>query len=422
MLDIIEKKKRKLALSKEEIEYVVTNYVNGTIKDYQMSALLMAILLNGMNDEETIYLTNAMKNSGEVLNLSEINGVKVDKHSTGGVGDKTTLILAPLVATTGIKVAKMSGRGLGHTGGTIDKLESISGFNTSISISDMISQVNEIGVAVVGQTGNLVPADKLIYALRDVTGTVDSIPLIASSIMSKKLATDSDVIVIDVKVGNGALMKNIDDARILSKLMVKIGNSNNKKVACILTNMNEPLGNMIGNANEVLESIDVLKGNGPSDLKNLVLTLGSYMVSLGKNISLEEAKNILINNLNNGVAYNKFRDMVKYQGGDIESINISKNVISIKSEKSGYIKSIDAFSLGCIARTIGAGRLNKEDKIDHSVGIYINKKVGDYVEKDEELAKLFVKNGKYNIDEVINCFKVSSKKCEKEKLIYEVIM
>ena len=422
MLDIIEKKKRKLALSKEEIEYVVTNYVNGTIKDYQMSALLMAILLNGMTDEETIYLTNAMKNSGEVLNLNEINGVKVDKHSTGGVGDKTTLILAPLVATTGIKVAKMSGRGLGHTGGTIDKLESISGFNTSISISDMISQVNEIGVAVVGQTGNLVPADKLIYALRDVTGTVDSIPLIASSIMSKKLATDSDVIVIDVKVGNGALMKNIDDARILSKLMVKIGNSNNKKVACILTNMNEPLGNMIGNANEVLESIDVLKGNGPSDLKNLVLTLGSYMVSLGKNISLEEAKNILINNLNNGVAYNKFRDMVKYQGGDIESINISKNVISIKSEKSGYIKSIDAFSLGCIARTIGAGRLNKEDKIDHSVGIYINKKVGDYVEKDEELAKLFVQNDNYNIDEVINCFKVSSNECEKEKLIYEVIM
>ena len=422
MLEIIEKKKRKLALSKEEIEYVVTNYVNGTIKDYQMSALLMAILLNGMTDEETIYLTNAMKNSGEVLNLNEINGVKVDKHSTGGVGDKTTLILAPLVATTGIKVAKMSGRGLGHTGGTIDKLESISGFNTSISISDMISQVNEIGVAVVGQTGNLVPADKLIYALRDVTGTVDSIPLIASSIMSKKLATDSDVIVIDVKVGNGALMKNIDDARILSKLMVKIGNSNNKKVACILTNMNEPLGNMIGNANEVLESIDVLKGNGPSDLKNLVLTLGSYMVSLGKNISLEEAKNILINNLNNGVAYNKFRDMVKYQGGDIESINISKNVISIKSEKSGYIKSIDAFSLGCIARTIGAGRLNKEDKIDHSVGIYINKKVGDYVEKDEELAKLFVQNDNYNIDEVINCFKVSSNECEKEKLIYEVIM
>ena len=421
MLEIIEKKKNKEELSLSDIEYVIDNYVNGNIPDYQMSALLMAILLNGMTDEETINLTNVMKNSGADLNLSKIDGIRADKHSTGGVGDKTTLVLAPLVATAGVKVAKMSGRGLGHTGGTIDKLESIGGFDTNISVKQMIKQVNEIGVAVISQSGNLVPADKLLYSLRDVTGTVDSIPLIASSIMSKKLALGDDIIVVDVKVGNGALMKNIDDARKLANLMYKIGKANNKKMACILTNMNEPLGNMIGNATEVLESIDVLKGGGPCDLRNLVLTLGSYMVSLGKNIDLDEARSILKDNLNNGLAYNKFRDMVKYQKGNIDDIKVSDNVISVKSKESGYIKNIDTLSLGEIARSLGAGRLKKDDEIDYSVGIYVNKKVGDHVEVGEELAKLYV-NSEYDVNEVIKCFEIQKNRCEKQPLIYEIIM
>ena len=421
MLEIIEKKKNKEELSLSDIEYVIDNYVNGNIPDYQMSALLMAILLNGMTDEETINLTNVMKNSGVDLNLSKIDGIRADKHSTGGVGDKTTLVLAPLVATAGVKVAKMSGRGLGHTGGTIDKLESIGGFDTNISVKQMIKQVNEIGVAVISQSGNLVPADKLLYSLRDVTGTVDSIPLIASSIMSKKLALGDDIIVVDVKVGNGALMKNIDDARKLANLMYKIGKANNKKMACILTNMNEPLGNMIGNATEVLESIDVLKGGGPCDLRNLVLTLGSYMVSLGKNIDLDEARSILKDNLNNGLAYNKFRDMVKYQKGNIDDIKVSDNVISVKSKESGYIKNIDTLSLGEIARSLGAGRLKKDDEIDYSVGIYVNKKVGDHVEVGEELAKLYV-NSEYDVNEVIKCFEIQKNRCEKQPLIYEIIM
>ena len=421
MLEIIEKKKKKEELSLSDIEYVIDNYVNGNIPDYQMSALLMAILLNGMTDEETINLTNVMKNSGADLNLSKIDGIRADKHSTGGVGDKTTLVLAPLVATAGVKVAKMSGRGLGHTGGTIDKLESIGGFDTNISVKQMIKQVNEIGVAVISQSGNLVPADKLLYSLRDVTGTVDSIPLIASSIMSKKLALGDDIIVVDVKVGNGALMKNIDDARKLANLMYKIGKANNKKMACILTNMNEPLGNMIGNATEVLESIDVLKGGGPCDLRNLVLTLGSYMVSLGKNIDLDEARSILKDNLNNGLAYNKFRDMVKYQKGNIDDIKVSDNVISVKSKESGYIKNIDTLSLGEIARSLGAGRLKKDDEIDYSVGIYVNKKVGDHVEVGEELAKLYV-NSEYDVNEVIKCFEIQKNRCEKQPLIYEIIM
>ena len=421
MLEIIEKKKKKEELSLSEIEYVIDNYVNGNIPDYQMSAFLMAILLNGMTDEETINLTNVMKNSGIVLDLSDIDGIRADKHSTGGVGDKTTLILAPLVATTGVKVAKMSGRGLGHTGGTIDKLESIGGFNTSISIKQMVKQVNEIGVAVISQTDNIDPADKLLYSLRDVTGTVDSIPLIASSIMSKKLALGDDIIVVDVKVGNGALMKNIDDARKLANLMYKIGKANNKKMACILTNMNEPLGNMIGNATEVLESIDVLKGGGPCDLRNLVLTLGSYMVSLGKNIDLDEARSILKDNLNNGLAYNKFRDMVKYQKGNIDDIKVSDNIISVKSKKRGYIKNIDTLSLGEIARSLGAGRLKKDDEIDYSVGIYVNKKVGDHVEVGEELAKLYV-NSEYDVNEVIKCFEIRKIRCKKNPLIYEIIM
>lgn len=421
MLDIIEKKKSKLELTKEELKYVIDGYVNNEIPDYQMSSLLMAILLNGMTEEETINLTMLMKNSGDVLDLSKIDGSKVDKHSTGGVGDKTTLILAPLVASTGVKVAKMSGRGLGHTGGTIDKLESIPGFKTAISIEQMISQVNDIGIAVVGQTGNLVPADKKIYALRDVTGTVDSIPLIAASIMSKKLASDNDKIVIDVKVGNGALMKNIEDARSLAHLMVKIGDSQGKETVCILTNMEEPLGFAIGNSVEVIESINTLNGKGPSDLVELVETLGSYMVSLGKNISLEAAKSEVIQNLNNGKAYDKFLEMVKFQGGDIKTIKSSKSIMSIKSPKEGYIKYIDALELGEIARSIGAGRLKKDDIIDYSVGLILNKKVGDYINKDEELLKIHLNDKGVNISKLLDCFVITTEKCDKQTLIYEII-
>ncbi|MBQ9181260.1 MAG: thymidine phosphorylase [Bacilli bacterium] len=422
MIEIIQKKKNGLELTKEELEFVVEKYVSGEIPDYQMSALLMAIVLNGMTDEETINLTKIMKNSGDILELNEIDGIKVDKHSTGGVGDKTTLVLAPLLATVGLKVVKMSGRGLGHTGGTIDKLESIKGFNTSLSIDEVIKQVNEIGVAVVGQTGNLVPADKKIYALRDVTATVDSIPLIASSIMSKKLAVSSDVILLDIKVGNGALMQTIDDARKLANLMIKIGKSENRKTVCVLSNMDEPLGEMIGNATEVIESIDTLKGNGPKDLNELVLTLGGLIVSLAKNISVEDAKKDLENNLKNGQAYLKFKEMVDAQGGDIDNINSSKKSISIKSKEEGFIKSIGTLSLGEILKEMGAGRIKKEDKINHKIGMKIHKKVGDYIKKDEELVTLYTEDNNYNIDKILKCFNISKQKCDKEPLIYEIIV
>lgn len=325
----------------------------------------MAIVINGMSLEETINLTDIMINSGEVIDLG-IDGI-VDKHSTGGVGDKTTLILAPLVASLGVKVAKMSGRGLGHTGGTIDKLESIKGFNVSLSKEEFVKQVNEIGVSVISQTGNIAPADKKLYALRDVTGTTESIPLIASSIMSKKIASGAKNIVIDVKVGNGALMKNVESARKLAETMIEIGKKYNRKVVCVLTNMDIPLGHNIGNGLEVIESIDCLKGNGPKDLEELVLELGSIMVSLSKNISKEEAYLQLKDNLYNNKAYLKFEELVKYQNGDINNIDISDKVISIKSNKEGFVNKINTLKLGEIVKNIGGGRMNKEDSIDYGV-------------------------------------------------------
>ena len=340
----------------------------------------MAITINGMSKRETFDLTKSMLNSGEKIDLSKINGVVVDKHSTGGVGDKTTLILAALVASCGVNVAKMSGRGLGHTGGTIDKLESI-GINTETTFEEFVNQVNTIGVAIVGQMGNLVPADKKIYALRDVTATVESIPLIASSIMSKKLASGADKIVIDLKVGNGALIKNIKDAKTLANLMIEIGKNNNKEVVCIISDMNQPLGNSIGNSLEVIESIQVLKNEGPKDVKELVLKLGSYMVSLAKNISLKEAKNLLEENLKNDNAYNKFKEFVRAQGGNIENIKVAPKVFSVKSIKSGYVTEIDTQKLGEIVKLIGGGRTKKEDKKNYGVGIVLSKKIGDYVNK-----------------------------------------
>jgi len=361
-----------------------------------------------------------MLNSGEIIDLEELQPV-VDKHSTGGVGDKTTLILGPLVASCGVNVAKMSGRGLGFTGGTIDKLESIPGFNTNIDINKFKEQVKNINIAIVGQMGNLVPADKKIYALRDVTGTVESIPLIASSIMSKKLASGASSIVIDVKVGNGALMKTENDAKKLSELLVKIGKKYNKKVICFITNMDEPLGYAIGNSIEVLESINTLRGKGPKDLTYLVINLATYMVSLGKNIPLEESYKIVKENLYNNKAYNKFQELIQNQNGNLKQIKIAQNVVSIRSIDEGYISKINALQLGEIARILGAGRLSKEDKIDFEVGILLSKKVGDYIRKDEELLKLYINEKTVEKQEILKCFHITKEKPEKTNLIKEII-
>lgn len=419
IIDIIIKKKNKEKLTKEELEFVINGYLNNEIKDYQISSLLMAIVLNGMSLEETINLTDIMINSGEVIDLGI--GNITDKHSTGGVGDKTTLILAPLVASVGVKVAKMSGRGLGHTGGTIDKLESIKGFNVSLSKEEFINQVNKIGVSVISQTGNIAPADKKIYALRDVTGTTESIPLIASSIMSKKIASGAKNIVIDVKVGNGALMKNIESARKLAETMIEIGKKYDRKVVCVLTNMDIPLGHNIGNGLEVIESIDCLKGNGPKDLEELVLELGSIMVSLSKNISKEEVYLQLKDNLYNNKAYLKFEELVKYQNGDINNIDISDKVISIKSNKEGFINKINTLKLGEIVKNIGGGRMNKEDSIDYGVGIIVTKKVGQPIFENEEIAKVYMRDIDVKVNDILDCFEIEEEYTKKQPLILEII-
>jgi len=421
ILEIIEKKKNNEALTYDEIKYAVMGYVNDEIPDYQMSSLLMAIVINGMNEEETINLTDIMLESGEKVDLSNIDGVVVDKHSTGGVGDKTTLVLAPLVASLGIKMAKMSGRGLGHTGGTIDKLESIEGFKVNLSEEEFINQVNKVGCAVVSQTKNLVPADKKIYALRDVSGTTESIPLIASSIMSKKIASGASIIVIDVKVGNGALMKNKEDATKLAKLMIKIGKKYNRKVVCVLSDMEQPLGKNIGNGLEVKEAIDTLKGRGPKDLTKLVLVLGIILVKEALNISDKEAKELLLNNIKNGKAYDKFKEFVSAQGGNIDNIDIEDNVISIKSNKDGFIEHIDALKLGELVKNIGGGRISKEDKINYGVGLSLNKKVGEYLLGNEELLKLYLKDKDISIKEITDCFTISDSQINNKDLIIDII-
>ena len=421
ILEIIDKKRLKGELTREEIMFAVNGYVDGTIADYQMSSLLMAIVLNGMTDREIVDLTDSMINSGDVIDLSKINGIVVDKHSTGGVGDKVTLVLGPLLASLGIKIAKMSGRGLGHTGGTIDKLESIEGFNVAIEDKAFIKQVNDINIAIASQTGNLVPADKKIYALRDVTGTVESIPLIASSIMSKKIASGADIIMLDVKVGNGALMKTLEDARKLANTMVKIGKAYRKPTICLITNMDEPLGYAIGNALEVEESINTLKGNGPSDLLEVVMTLCSIIIGAVKKIPNSEAKDMLFKQLNNGEAYNKFEELVKAQGGNLENLKISDKVFSIKSDKAGYINKINALRLGELAKQIGAGRSTLEDKIDYEVGLVLTKKVGDYVEQEEELLKVYLKDKDVSITELLECFTIEDELEKKQDLILDII-
>lgn len=419
ILDIIDKKEKGEKLTKEELQYVVDGYLDGTIKDYQMSAFLTEIDLLGLSEEETIDLTDIMLKSGETLDLG-FEGV-VDKHSTGGVGDKTTIVLAPLVASLGVKVAKMSGRGLGHTGGTIDKLESIKGFQTSMTLEKFKEQVSKINIALVGQMGNLVPADKKIYALRDVTGTVDSVPLIASSIMSKKLASGASSIVIDLKVGSGALVSNLEEAKELANLMVTIGKNNGKKTACVLTNMDEPLGYAVGNSVEVIEAIDTLKGNGPKDLTDLVMKLGTLMVEAGLNISEKEAEEKVKTNLYNGKGYEKMLEWVKAQGGDITSIPVAKHSKEVVAPQDGYISAINALEIGKLSRKLGAGRLTKDDEIDLTVGLILNSKVGDYVRKGEPLLTVLYNEKEITDEEVLSCYKFSDSVVEKPKLIIDII-
>lgn len=406
MVDIIEKKRDGQILTKEEIEFFIEGYTNGDTPDYQASSLAMAIFFQDMNEEERAALTMAMVNSGDVIDLSKINGIKVDKHSTGGVGDTTTLVLAPLVAAVGVPVAKMSGRGLGHTGGTIDKLESIDGFHVEISEADFIKLVNENQVAVIGQTGNLTPADKKLYALRDVTGTVNSIPLIASSIMSKKIAAGADAIVLDVKTGNGAFMKTLEDAEALAHAMVSIGNNVSRNTMAIISDMSQPLGRAIGNALELKEAIDTLNGQGPEDLTELVLTLGSQMVVLAERANtLEEARQLLNEAIENGSALDKFKTFLENQGGDASVVNLPELLptaeyqIDYKAKSSGVVSELIANEIGVASMMLGAGRQTKEDDIDLSVGIVLNKKVGDKVNVGESL--LTIHSNRENVDDVI---------------------
>lgn len=395
MIDIITKKRDNKELTKEEIDFFVQGYTNGEVPDYQVSSLLMSIFFNGMTKEEVSNLTMSMVNSGDQIDLSAIEGIKVDKHSTGGVGDTTTLVLAPLVAAVGVSVPKMSGRGLGHTGGTVDKLEAIDGFHVELNKDEFIELVNKDKLAVVGQSGNLTPADKLIYALRDVTATVDSIPLIASSIMSKKIAAGADAIVLDVKVGDGAFMKNEEDARQLAETMVEIGNHVGRNTMAVISSMDEPLGFAIGNANEVIEAIETLKGKGPADLTELSLVLGAQMVVLaGKADSLEDARKMLEAVIEDGSALEKFKVFVKNQGGnpditeDYSLLPQAEFKTEVKATESGFISKMDSENLGVAASIIGAGRQTKDDVLDLAVGIMLNKKAGDKVEEGDVLATI----------------------------------
>lgn len=421
IVSIIEKKKDKKKLNEDEIIYAVNGYVLGLISDAQMSSLLMAICINGMDDEETYYMTKAMVNSGDKINLSSISGIKVDKHSTGGVGDKTTLIVAPIVAAAGVKVAKLSGRGLGHTGGTIDKLESIKGFSSDLTIDEFVKQVKEIGIVDAEQTKDIVPADKKIYALRDVTGTTKSIPLIASSIMSKKIAAGADKILLDVKTGSGALITNLEDSIKLAKLMVLIGKRYGKKTVAFITDMNEPLGNAIGNGLEVKEAIDVLSGNGDKRITELCIELSAKMISLGKEIPYDEAKKEATYILESKKGLEKFKEFVKYQGGNINDIAVSTNVFSVYAKNEGYIYDIDEICLALECLKMGSGRKNKEDKIKPGVGIVKHKSIGDYVKKGDLLAEVYYEDVKADLNIVEEAFMLSSKKQEHFPIIYTVI-
>ena len=431
MYDIIDKKRCKGKLTKDEIHFLVDGFTKGDIPDYQMSAFLMAVVLNGMDKEETVELTLAMAHSGDMLDLSPINGVKVDKHSTGGVGDKTTLVIGPMVAALGIPVAKMSGRGLGHTGGTIDKLESIPGFNTAISTDKFFEDVNRLKFAVAGQTADLAPADKKIYALRDVTATVSSLPLIASSIMSKKLASGADVIVLDVKTGSGAFMKNLKDSFALAAAMVQIGTGAGRKTFGVITDMNQPLGKAVGNNLEVIEAINALKGDAPADLMEDALSLGQYMVyGAGKAASPEEAREMLQKTIEDGSALNKFAEMVEAQGGDPEYIfdtgrfEKAQFIEPVYSSREGFVRSIKTDDVGVASLILGGGREKKDDVIDHAVGLIIEKKIGDFVNKDEPIAYIHANDkekAKAAFERLLLAYEIGEKPDKLPKHIYGVV-
>ena len=430
IIDIIAKKRDGKELETDEINYFINNYTSGRIEDYQASALVMAIYINGMNYREIKDMTMAMANSGDILDLSELGRNVVDKHSTGGVGDKVTIILAPLIASLGIPGAKMSGRGLGFTGGTADKIESIPGYNTEISEKEFINNVKNIGISLITQTLNLAPADKKIYALRDTISCTESIPLIASSIMSKKIASCANKIVLDVTCGYGAFMKDIKSAKELSDTMIKIGTLAERETVCIITNMNEPLGFAVGNSLEIIEAIEFLNGKMPEDLKEVVLELGAYMVKLvGKGENIETNKEILLENIRNGKAYNKFIELVQNQGGNIDYIKDVKKFEKAKVEKEvasiseGYIQEINAEEVGKIACNLGAGRKTKKDKIELNVGLILNKKTGDYVKIGDKLVTIYASDeekAKQAEEELIKIFKIGEKKVT-EKTIIDII-
>lgn len=429
-LDIIQKKKENKALSEEEIKFFIENYVKGEIPDYQVSAFLMAVYFNKLNLDETYYLTKAMIDSGDRVDLSEVPGSKVDKHSTGGVGDTVTLVLGPLLASVGLVFAKMSGRGLGHTGGTLDKLESIPGFNINIGGKEFVEILKKSNIAVIGQTENIVPADKLLYALRDATATVDNVSLIASSILSKKIALGTDGLVLDVKVGSGAFMKDVPSAVELSELMVNLGKKFGRNTKAIITSMNEPLGDAIGNSLEVIEAINILKGKKSGHLKEIALRIGSkLMIMEGLAKTEDEARKVLEGKISDGSAIEKFKEMVELQGGDpsyiddTDKFKKSSIIKDITSEETGFVKSIEAIEIGIASRDLGAGRHKKGDVLDLSAGIYLHKKVGDFVEKGEKIATIYTE--KENevagaIDRIKAAYAFSDKR-EDYKLIIEEI-
>ena len=432
IINIISKKQKSLELDKEEIDFFIREYTKGNIPDYQAAALVMAIYLNGMTSEETANLTMAMANSGEVIDLSsKLNTLVVDKHSTGGVGDKVTLILMPVVASLGIKVAKMSGRGLGFTGGTKDKLESIPGYNTEITMDEFINNVNEIGISLIGQSTDIAPADKKLYALRDAISCTDSIPLISSSIMSKKIAAGANKLVLDVTVGNGAFMKTISEAEKLANSMIEIGKIAGRDTICILTSMDEPLGRFVGNNLEIIEAINALHGNMERDVKELILYFGSYMLFLaGIEPDIENGKRRVWEVIENGTAFNKFKELVGRQGGDIsyidnpEKFEKAKYVIELYSEKDGYIEEINAEEIGRISVLLGAGRINKEDSIDYSVGIELNKKIGDRVSSGELLAKIYANDeqkGREAIERLSRNYKIADYEISKKQAILKIL-
>lgn len=430
MVDLIQKKRDGAELSADEINFIIEGFTDGTIPDYQMSAWAMAVYFQGMSEQEISHLTAAMVKSGETLDLSAIDGIKVDKHSTGGVGDKVSLIVGPLVASVGVPVAKMSGRGLGHTGGTIDKLESIPGFNVELTAEQFVNQVNKYKIAIVSQSGNLTPADKKLYALRDVTATVNSIPLIASSIMSKKIASGADAIVLDVKVGSGAFMKSLADARKLAETMVGIGKKLKRRTIAVLSDMSQPLGYEIGNANEVKEAIDVLRGNGEERLTEICLTIAAYMTVAGEVYpNFETARQKLTEVLSSGAALEKLKQFISAQGGDPELVDnpnklpAAKHRIEVRAKEEGYIEKINAEMVGTAAMMLGAGRKTKNDRIDHAAGVTLLKKIGDPLEMGELLAVLHTNQSDFAAAEQIlqNAITVSKQKTDKPPIVYDVI-